>query len=182
MVPAACRILSREINDNADLLRIRSPETFRQSGINVRTFHKVVLVDTEKKTVCTQNFQTGGMVEDYYDQLVVASGAQPVMPPFPGRTLRGINTLKSIQHILDFACSEAVKNVVIVGAGYIGLELADAFGKLHRDVRVIEAAARPMGAMDEEFSDIWARATLMGSIQSAMVKLPYIRGMVFIRS
>lgn len=142
-------------NDVADKMRIRRPNEFIKSGIDVKTFHKVTKVDSARKEVTVVNLETGAEKIDAYDKLVVASGAYPIMPPFFGRDLKGIYTLKTIQdaeRICAHAVADGTKNVVIVGAGYIGLELAESFWKRKLSVRIIEEAAEPMRIMDREFT------------------------------
>lgn len=144
-------------NDEINRIRIRRPEQFIESGIKVKTFHKVIKVNTKEKSLLVKNLSSGEEITDTYDRLVVASGASPVIPPFQERNLRNIFTLKSIndaENICERAVSKDTKNAVIVGAGYIGLELAEAFWNRGLHVDIIEAESVPMRSMDEEFAEI----------------------------
>ena len=145
------------VNDDADRIRIRKPEAFRKSGVDLRTFHEAVAVDASAKTVTARNLLTGEQVTESYDELVVASGASPILPPVEGREKEGVFTLKTIadaEAIRAWAEQGAVEDVVIVGAGYIGLELAESFVRLGKRVNMIEMAPRPMMVMDEDFAPL----------------------------
>lgn len=145
------------VNNDADKIRIRKPDAFRASGIDLRLLHEVVHVDAAARTVTAVNLANGEQVTETYDDLVVASGASPVKPPIEGIGLSGVHTLKSIadaEKIRSEAEQPSVRDVVIVGAGYIGLELAESFVRLGKRVTILEMAARPMLVMDEDFTDL----------------------------
>ncbi len=146
-----------EVNDDVEKLRIRRPEAFIKSGIDVRLYHRATAVDTHRKTVTAQNVHTGEQVSFAYDELVVATGAAPIVPPIDGIEHEGVFVLKTIadaEAIRAWALQEQVQEVLIVGAGYIGLELAESFVNLGKQVRMIEMAPRPMMVMDADFAPI----------------------------
>ena len=145
------------VNDDADKIRIRRPEAFRKSGVDLRTHHEVVAVDAAGRTVTARDRSTGALVTESYDELVVATGASPILPPVEGREKAGVFTLKSIadaEAIRAWAERPEVADVVIVGAGYIGLELAESFVRLGKRVNMIEMAERPMMVMDADFAPL----------------------------
>lgn len=145
------------VNDDADKIRIRKPEAFLASGIDLRIAHEAVAVDAVRQTVTARNLSTGELVEESYEELVVASGAAPILPPIRNRDKEGVFALKSIadaEAIRAWAERAAVEDVVIVGAGYIGLELAESFVRLGKRVTIIEMAPRPMMVMDEDFAPL----------------------------
>ena len=145
------------VNNDADKIRIRKPDAFRASGIDLRLLQEVVHVDVAARTVTAVNLANGEQVTETYDDLVVASGASPVKPPIEGIGLSGVHTLKSIadaEKIRSEAEQPSVRDVVIVGAGYIGLELAESFVRLGKRVTILEMATRPMLVMDEDFTDL----------------------------
>ncbi len=149
------------VNDDADKIRIRKPEAFLKSGIDLRLNHEAVAVDPVVKTVTARNLETDELVTERYDELVVATGTSPILPPLEGRDKEGVFTLKSIadaQDIRAWAEQRCVSDVVIVGAGYIGLELAESFVRLKKRVTMIEMAPRPMMVMDEDFAPLISQA------------------------
>ncbi len=143
------------LNTEADRLRIRKPEAFIRSGIDVRLFHQVTRIDPGTRTVHAQDLKTGALIAETYDKLIIATGSTPVRPDLPGIGLGSIFTLKTIEeaeNIRQAALAATVEHIVIMGAGYIGLELAESFALLQKKVRIIEMAERPMLVMDPEFS------------------------------
>lgn len=145
------------VNDDTDKIRIRRPDAFRKSGVDLRTHHEVVAVDAAERTVTARDRSTGALVTERYDELVVATGASPIMPPVEEREKMGVFTLKSIadaEAIRTWAERPEVTDVIIVGAGYIGLELAESFIRLGKRVNMIEMAERPMMVMDADFTPL----------------------------
>lgn len=145
------------LNDDADKIRIRKPEAFLKGGIDLRLAHEAVAVDPAAKTVTARSTETEETVTEPYDELVIATGASPILPPVEGRDKKGVFTLKSIadaQAIRGWAERSGVSDVMIVGAGYIGLELAESFVRLNKRVTLIEMAPRPMMVMDEDFAPL----------------------------
>ena len=106
-------------------------------------------IDREKKVIQTQNGGIG------YDKLILATGSKPIMPPIPGFDLKGVySVVKDIDYLSDLQKHlESVKNVVIVGGGFIGIEFADEINKLgDKTVTVVEIAPHCLSlAYDEEF-------------------------------
>ncbi len=111
--------------DDLDDLVARTPEQFAARDIDVRIHHEVVAIDTEAGTVTVRS--PGGETVEPYDQLMYATGAAPIVPPIDGIDLDGIYPL----HTLDDAAAiearlDGVKDAVVVGGGYVGLEVAEA--------------------------------------------------------
>ena len=136
-----------------DELVARSPEEFRRSGVDVRTDHEVVSIDTDARTVEVRGPGPGGMTVEPYDELLIATGAVPVRPPFPGIDARGVFDLRTIPDgvAVDAAVRDA-RRAVVVGAGYIGLEVAEAFRLRGLQVTVIELADQPMVTLDPDMA------------------------------
>jgi NADPH-dependent 2,4-dienoyl-CoA reductase/sulfur reductase-like enzyme len=139
-------------NDDLNKLRIRSVEEFAKSGIEVLTHHEVVSVDPIKKEVTVKNKDK--TFTDTYDNLVVATGASPIIIPIEGATHPKVHTLKSLEDGKNL--KEAAKDaqtIAIIGGGYIGLELADAFVLQHKKVVIIEMLPHLLTTFDTEFSN-----------------------------
>lgn len=139
-------------NDDINKLRIRTVDQFKKSGIDVRLGHSVIGLDAANKTVDVEN--ESGVFQESYDRLIITTGATPIVPPIPGKDLPGVFVLKSLQDAMDIR--DALKNVesvVIVGGGYIGLELVEAFVHQGKKVTVIERLDRVLTVFDNEFSE-----------------------------
>lgn len=125
---------------STDDLIARSVDTFRNKlGIDARTYHEVQSIDPKTKTVAGQDLQSGKMFSISYDKLLIASGASPVIPDWKGIGLNGVHTLKTIpdaERIIQ-NLSEDIQHVTVVGGGYIGLEMAESFRTVGKNVRLI---------------------------------------------
>lgn len=155
-------------NDTERLIA-RTPEAFRKTGVELFTEHEVTDVDIEKRVVTVLNLTTGQTHQETYDQLMVASGASPILPPIKNLDLKGVHTLKTLQDgqdIKQLATNEQVKEVVIVGAGFIGLELAEAMHRLGKHVRIIQLDNRVIpDAFDTEVTAIMEEELINQGIQ-----------------
>lgn len=154
---AACGLpyrIAREV-DSVDDLVARSPEEFRRSGIDVRTRHEVISIDTEARTVEVRDLDRDAVSTERYDELLIATGASPLRPPLPGIDSLGVFDLRTIPDLVALdAALDGASTAVVVGAGYIGLEVAEAFVARGLGVSVVEAAARPMTTLDSDMADL----------------------------
>ncbi len=144
-------------NDDHTKMIARTKQQFEQKGINVNIFHVVVKVSPDRKQVMVKNVKTGQMFLDHYDKLLIATGTSAIVPPFAGLELANIHVLKTMEDGLSLketAHQPHVRNVVIVGGGYIGIELAEAMHGLGKNVRIIEQADRILLPFDQEITDI----------------------------
>lgn len=151
----ACGIpfyISGHVKQGKDLIA-RTAEEFARSGIPVKTFHEVTAVDTEKKTVTVKNLRTGEVFVDVYDKLVVGSGAAVRrFPPFeqPYDNLFEVRDVADGTRIRQALLDESRKHVVIVGAGFIGLEVSEACKHYGKEVTVVELSDRILPAFEPE--------------------------------
>lgn len=150
----ACGLPYYVSGENPDLnkMRIRTVEEFIKSGIDVRTLHEVVDVQADKKCITVKSGDKT-FVESY-DRLVIATGASAIVPPLEGVDLPGVFTLKTLED------GEAIKSylpkvnkVVIVGGGYIGLEVVEAMKTQGKEVVLIERLPRLLTTFDTSMSD-----------------------------
>ena len=106
-----------------------TPERFRDLfSVEVRTRHEVRRIDRQKQTIEVLNIQTGAISEEPYDALVLATGAEPVRPPLVGIDLPGIFALRNLDdmdQIHAWIANRGVARAVVVGGGYIGLEMVE---------------------------------------------------------
>ncbi len=134
----------------------RDPKWFKKRfDIDIFTGHKVTKIDKNKKEIQVENLETGEIFLDSYDKLVIATGATPIKPDIDGIESENIfylRNVKSADRIVDFITKNSPKKAVVVGAGYIGLELLENLCHLGIDVTVIEKADRVMSKMDKDMS------------------------------
>lgn len=141
---------------NAKELFYSSPEELEQMGAKIYIKHNVKSVDIEAKKVIAENIATGEVVEAYYDKLVNTTGSWPIIPPIPGIDSRNILLCKNYEQAKEIInCANHIKKVVIVGGGYIGIELVEAFHAAGKEVTLIDGLDRILNKyLDEEFTDI----------------------------
>lgn len=144
-----------EIKNRDDLL-LQTPESFKQRfNIEVRVRNEVTGIDSENKQISIKNLSTGKTYTEAYDKLILSPGAEPVRPPIPGIDSDRIFTLRNVHDtdlINDFIDKHKPKRAVIVGAGYIGLEMAE---NLHRRgllIAIAEMADQVLPVMDKEMA------------------------------
>ncbi|MCS7001531.1 MAG: FAD-dependent oxidoreductase [Dehalococcoidia bacterium] len=148
--------------DEADELIARTPDGFRKQGIDARIFHEVIAIDTRNRTVTVRRLQHGDTITEPYDQLVIATGATPVTPNLPGADAAGIFTLSILQDgitLRETVDRERPKSAVVVGGGYIGLEVAEALVIRGLDVTMIEALPEVLNILDPDMAALVSQAT-----------------------
>ena len=104
-------------------------QKLESQGAKVNMNSKVEKVDFEKKVVCA-TLEDGKKVEESYDKLILATGSLPIVPAIPGRDLENVQMVKLFQNakeVIDKLKNPDIKTIAVVGAGYIGVELAEAF-------------------------------------------------------
>ena len=133
-----------------------SPENLAKMGVVTNMKHEVLDIDFENKTLKVKNLLTNEEVEDNYDKLVLTLGSWPIVPKFEGGDLENILLCKNHDHAIEIIeKSKEAKNVIVIGAGYIGVELVEAFEMQGKKVTLIDAEERIMAKyLDKEFTDI----------------------------
>jgi len=143
------------ITDKAQLI-VQAPEHFRRRfNVDVKTDHEVIEIDRFRKSVTVKNLRDGTTYVDRYDKLILAPGAKPMVPDLPGMTDPRIFTLRNIPdtfRIAEFIEQQAPKRALIVGAGYIGLEMAE--NLMHRGIAVtiVEMMSHVIASLDEDMA------------------------------
>ena len=147
--------VSDVIPDEASLT-VASPELFRnRHGIEVRTGHEAVAIDAAARTVQVRRVETGELLEERYDALILSPGASPVRPPLPGIDLPGILTLRNIpdvRRIREWIAERRVRRAVVAGAGFIGLEMVENLHAMGIEVTVLEMLPQVMPPLDAEMA------------------------------
>lgn len=133
-------------------LFVQTAASFNQRfNIDVRTLTEVVAINADTKTVTAFNQTSGKTYNETYDKLVLSPGAEPIRPPLPGITNEGIFTLRNVadtDYIKAFVNQKQVKKAVVIGAGFIGLEMAENLHDLGLDVSIIEMGNQILAPLD----------------------------------
>ncbi len=164
---AACGVpyFVGDLVHEADDLVARSPEEHRRLGIDVRTRREVIGIDPKAATVTVRDLNaapgSGAETTEAYDQLVIATGATPSRPHLPGLDAAGVYGVQTLEDgivLRGTVDRESPKRAVVVGAGYIGIEIGEAL--LHRGVEVTMLCAEPtpMSTLDPDMGTIVADA------------------------
>ena len=136
----------------------RTPEKFKESGIDINVNHEVLKVDPKTKTIKVKNIKTGDVFEDTYDKLMIATGASAIIPPIKNFEIGNVHTLKSMEDgitLKEKMKDSKIKNVSIIGAGFIGLEAVEAALQHNKNVSVFQLGNRILpDVFDEEVTDI----------------------------
>ena len=133
-------------------LFVQTAASFNQRfNIDVRITTEVTAIDPLKKTVTARKQATGEVYEETYDKLILSPGAEPLRPPLPGINLEGIFTLRNVNdtdYIKNYIQQKQVKKVLVIGAGFIGLEMAENFHDLGLGVTLIEMGNQILAPID----------------------------------
>ncbi|MCX7966211.1 MAG: FAD-dependent oxidoreductase [Syntrophorhabdaceae bacterium] len=171
--------ISNDIRDFNDLISLTPKVASEERGIDVRIRHEVRAIDTYKKEVVVVDLNKNTEMRYSYDRLVMATGAIPIRPKLPGIDLKNIFTIRTlidgieIKKFIDewglfqvcigspeclyvnrFGENRRQMKAVIVGGGYIGMEMCESLRKRGLDVTVIEKTDRVLGNMDTSITDI----------------------------
>jgi NADPH-dependent 2,4-dienoyl-CoA reductase/sulfur reductase-like enzyme len=143
---------------SADKLVVYDTKFFKeQRNIDVFLNHEAKQIFPQRKTVLVKNIETGEEKEYPYDKLLIATGARSVVPPIKGIDLKGIFTLRQLQEgvaIKEYIRQNSPKKGLIIGAGYIGMEMAEAFSTAGVKVTMVEKMPNIIGTMDDEITGV----------------------------
>jgi len=135
-----------------ETLLLQTPESFRgRFNVDVRVNQEVISVDTVNKTVKVKNHITGELYEEGYDKLALSPGASPIRPKLPGIEGSNVFTVRNIPDIVavrKYIEQAKPKTCVVVGGGFIGMEMAENIAKRGITVTIVEAAPHIMPPMD----------------------------------
>ncbi len=166
-----------------NMLLVRDAAAFKKiSNVDVLISTRVDSIDRTGHKVQAIDLPTGNKYSLEYDKLVISTGARPVVPPLEGISLRGVHVVKSVpdaDEIIALIGEPQVKKAVIVGAGLIGVEMAEALTSRGIEVTMVEALDRVLAALlDEEMSDLLAKhMTTMGTELKLGQKIVRFEGM-----
>ncbi len=150
-------------------LVVRKAEVFRQKQqIDVRLGHRAEAIDPVRRIV-TGSSRQGTTFQLEYDRLLIATGARPIMPKIPGYNLEGVMCLKSLEEgraIKEFLFQNKVRKTVIIGMGYIAMEMAEALRNRNMEVAMVKPRPALLPWMDPQLSN-----TIKETLESNQVKL-----------
>ena len=157
------------IEDRSQLI-VNTPESYEGlTGVEVRTLREAVKVDPSAKSVTVRDLSTGAQEEYGYDKLIIAVGASAVKPPIPGAQLGGVYTMRTPDDaagMRDYLAAGQVNRAVVVGGGFIGLELAENLFDRGISVTVVEMTSQLLpGVLDPEMADYVKRHLQQKGIQ-----------------
>ena len=144
--------------DNENQMIARSPEKFKETGIDISVEHEVLSVDTVNKKITVKNLKRDEIFEDNYDKLMIATGASAIIPPIKNFNIENVHTLKSMEDgklLKEKMKDENIKKVSIIGAGFIGLEAVEAAREYGKEVSVFQLEDRILKEVfDKEVTDL----------------------------
>ncbi|WDT67833.1 CoA-disulfide reductase [Cloacibacterium sp. TD35] len=136
--------------DKRDALLLQTPESLKERyNLDVRVFTEVLSIYTDEKKVSVKNLQTGEIYLESYDKLLLSPGAEPIKPPFEGIDSDKIYTLRNIPDMDKIvAKTKNAQNFVVVGGGFIGLEVAENLIEAGKSVKLVELGNQVMAPVD----------------------------------
>ena len=143
------------IEDPEDLT-LQTPESFwKRFRIQMKVRHEVTAIHPDRKTVSVRNLETGEDFEEAYDQLLLSPGAKPVWPEHPGMGSERLFTLRTVEdtfRIKDIINQNRPKSAVMVGGGFIGLEMAENLRQLGMEVTIVQRSRQLMNPFDPDMA------------------------------
>ncbi len=141
--------------EDADKLIVRTISDFESKGIKVFNKHEVTAIHPDKKEITVSNLVSGEKFVTSYDKLLIATGAVPYIPDIKNREIKGIYTLKTIDDGINIRNRMlSSKRAVILGGGYIGLELLEAFMQNGLSITLLERNHSIMNSFDEDMASL----------------------------
>ena len=145
-------VIGGQVSGGVEALVARSPAEHRRRGIDVRIHHEATGIDTIAGTVEVLDQRAGTFSSLGYDRLLIATGGEPIRPDLPGIDLpfvRGVQTLEDADVLFSLA-EQGCRRTVVVGGGYIGLEMAEAFIDRGCTATIVERQAQPLRILDAD--------------------------------
>ena len=141
---------------DAEELTIQTPESFyNRFRVDMRVYHEVEAIHPKKKTVSVKNLKTGEEFEESYDKLILSPGAKPTQPRFSGIDLDKVFTLRTVEdtfRIKNYITENHPQSVVLIGGGFIGLELAENLCERGMKVTVVEYKKQLLSPFDSDMA------------------------------
>ena len=144
------------IIEDPEELTLQTPESFyRRFRIHMKVHHEVTAIHPDRKTVSVKNLETGKVFKESYDKLLLSPGAKPVWPNLPGMESKKLFTLRTVEdtfRIKEFVDANKPKSAVMVGGGFIGLEVAENLRELGIQVTIVQRPKQLMNPFDADMA------------------------------
>ena len=142
--------------EDPEELTLQTPESFfSRFRIHMKVHHEVIAIHPDKKTVSVKNLETGNIFEEKYDKLLLSPGAKPVWPSLPGINSQKIFSLRTVEDTLrikEFVMENNPKSAVMIGGGFIGLEMAENLRELGMEVTIVQRPKQLMNSFDADMA------------------------------
>ncbi|WP_158859159.1 CoA-disulfide reductase [Lunatibacter salilacus] len=143
---------------NSDSLIARTPETFiKKYNIQAKVNHEVLQIDPKKSSILVRNLLNGVEFWEIYDELLIATGAAPIRPDLPKINSAGVFSISTLQSGIEartYMDENRPNKAIIVGGGYVGIEMAEALLDRHMEVTLIDRSSQLMQTLDPEMAKI----------------------------
>ncbi len=158
--------------DDPEALTLQTPESFfARFRIQMKVNHEVTAIHPHKKTVSVKNLNSGEVFEESYDKLLLSPGAKPVLPNLPGMDNDKLFTLRTVEDTLrikEFINRNLPKSAVIVGGGFIGLEVAENLRELGLEVTIVQRPKQLMNPFDSDMASFIHAEVRKHGVQTAL--------------
>ncbi len=167
----ACGIpyyIAGSVKQLMDLVVVTSEEFEHKRGIKVNLGHRVDRILPDKNTITVSDLEAGEQKEVEYDHLLIATGAQPIVPPGIDLDLPGVFALRGLMEagdLKEYIVVNSPRKALIIGGGYIGVEMAEALKMAGMQVTMVEFAPRLMPIMEEEVSEAVAETLSSNGVE-----------------
>ena len=145
-----------EVIDDPEDLILQTPESFfSRFRVHMKVHHEVTAIHPDQKSLTVKNLETGAVFEESYDKLLLSPGAKPVIPDLPGIDSSKLFTLRTVEdtyRIKEFVDRNKPKSAVIVGGGFIGLEMAENLRHLGMEVTIVQRPKQLMNPFDSDMA------------------------------
>ena len=146
-------LISGDIKDHSDIIFYNEDSFFQEKNVKVYTNHFVEQIDRREKRIFVRNIKAGSLFDYNYDKLIIATGSTSVKHPSFTKNFSNVFYLKNVSDFLkikEYTNVNNVKKVLVIGAGYIGIETAEAFKVTGCEVDLVERENLPFPSADEE--------------------------------
>lgn len=144
--------------EDKEELTLQTPESFwERFNIDVRVQNEALEINPENKTVTVKNLKTGEVYTESYDKLLISTGAKPTRPQMQGIDLDNVFTLRTVEdtyNIKNFVDECKPKSAVVVGGGFIGLEVAENLNEMGVDVTILQRPAHLLNTLDYDMATL----------------------------
>ncbi len=154
------------VHDERSLIA-RSPAAFKANGIDARVLHDVEQIDLARQRIRVRSLESNAVLDEPFDELLIATGAIPVRPDLPGINASNVFTLGILRDgilVREFIEREQPQRAVVVGGGYIGLEMAEAFVLRGIETTIVEMLPELMATLDADMGHLVSDATRAGGV------------------